>query len=166
MSVVAQPGGGSRRSSRGRSFASQLFGSRWSPTQDQIKRWRLRENGRYSGHRDYFEGYGRKGVSPVVVMPIGEMPYGSAYGYGQGYGYNGCAFGCVLNGVCGSAEQCAVIRDASSVRGWIIAGSIFGAICLFCIMCVICKKKNVNSEDDYIRGEMIVEEHQGQNPIN
>merc|ERR1719272_2767649 len=67
-------------------------------------------------------------------------------------------------GMCGTMEQCGVLRHNARVRNWIICGVVFGLICLICCLCVICgactqSNRRLDSEDDYMREENMVHEH-------
>ena len=166
MSVVAKRGGYS--GSRSCSSSSRSGRSGYSRSYTSYSRSYGGSYGGYGGYGgSYYGGYGGGiGVVPIVpiVVPVGGAPYGAAYGYGAGYGYNGCSFGCVVNGMCGSADQCAVIRHQQAMRGWIIAGSIIGVFCLICILCICCgacsASRGSNLNDDEYHREDIVEHHE------
>ena len=153
-SVEAARSGGSRSSgsrSRGRSYSYSR--SSYSPSSRRSYS-SYRSSYRSSYHPSYssntYIGIGGGYVTPVII-PVGGYYYGpyDYYYHGGHITYVStavCPSGCVVNGVCGSAEVCAT----SSILGMILLivfGVIFIGVCICFCICFCAAAKNANNYD-------------------
>ena len=90
-------------------------------------------------------------VAPPLVVGGGIMPhYGMHYGYG-GYGIQHtamCPSGCMINGFCGTVEQCQAFahhRNTSMIIGVVVA--VVFLIVIAIMLCVFCQSEPYEQEE-------------------